>query len=207
MTFFLTAFTALFSIVDPPGVIPIFIAMTDGKPERWIRTMALKAALYMCGILLTFMFFGTEILHFFGISVDAMRIAGGIMITMSGLSLLRSNHEEEMISKDSKMEGKTKIDISFTPLAMPLLSGPGAIALVIGLYSKAENPTDVVSIIAAILSVCFIAFLILISCKYIVKLLGKSGIESLTKITGFLVLAIGIQFIVNAIKSIFFPHL
>lgn len=200
ISFFVMAFTAIFSIVNPFNVVPSFIALSSGRTNEWQLKMSYKACLNSFFILLIFAFFGTTIMNFFSITVHGMRIAGGIMICLNALKMLQQNAEEK---EEVNTEDTDKMDISFTPLAMPLLSGPGSISLVIGLYSKTQNYEQIVSLVTAIASTAFASFLVLRSSKYYAKLLGKSGISAMTKITGFLVLSIGVEFIINGVRGEF----
>lgn len=201
ISFFVMAFTAIFSIVNPFNVVPSFITLSAGKSNEWQFKMSYKASINVFLILLIFAFFGTTILNFFNITVHGIRIAGGIMICLNGLNMLTSKTEKS--NSNVNPEDAEKMDISFTPLAMPMLSGPGSISLVIGLFSKTSEWKQVTSLILAIAATAFACFLVLRSSKYYEKLLGKSGITAMTKITGFLVLSIGVEFIINGIRGEF----
>lgn len=195
------ALTAIFSIVDPFGVVPTFITLSQGKPKEWQFRMCYKASINTFLILTIFMFFGTEILSFFSITVHGMRIAGGIMICMNAIHMLQGDAKEQ--PQEHVSEDKVRLDISFTPLSMPLLAGPGSISLVIGLYYKAQTTWQVILLVLAIAVTALSTFLVLRSANYLSKWLGQSGIAAMTKITGFFVLAIGIEFIINGIKGEF----
>lgn len=200
ISFFVMAFTAIFSIVNPFNVVPSFITLSAGRTNEWQFKMSYKACFNAFFILLIFAFFGTTIMNFFSITVHGMRIAGGIMICLNGLKMLQQSNEKK---EEVNQEDTDKADISFTPLAMPLLSGPGSISLVIGLYSKTQNYQQIIALVLAIALTAFASFLVLRSSKYYAKLLGKSGITAMTKITGFLVLSIGVEFIINGIRGEF----
>jgi multiple antibiotic resistance protein len=139
-------------------------------------------------------------MNFFGISIPGLRIAGGLLVSGIGLSMLSArNLAQEERERDA---ARAKRDISFTPLAMPMLSGPGSIAVTIGFTSLAETPLDYAAIILGIVVVALISYLVLRVSSRIVLVIGINGMSALTKIMGFLLLCIGIQFVVNGVLGI-----
>lgn len=200
---FLSALGALFSVVNPLGAVPVFLAMSSGYSKYEIRKTVAQTSLYFFLILTAFFFAGTGILHFFGISLDAMRIAGGMVILASGYSLLEGKFKEgRAINKKVEKEAIEKDDISFTPLAMPLLSGPGSISLLIGMYS--ENPiwVDKMTILGSIAFMAGIVYLILLISPQLYKILGESGLKAISRIMGFMVMAIGVQYIIAGMVNL-----
>ncbi len=142
-------------------------------------------------------------LDFFGISIDALRIGGGLIIVSSGFSLLSGNFSKRKgINKKVENEVQKRNDIALTPLAMPMLAGPGSISLLIAFYQDHQQTHEIIIATLAILSVAFTIFLILKSAHYLSKILGASGIVAISRIVGFIVIAIGIQYIVSALVSI-----
>lgn len=183
--------------------MPVFVALTEGYSPAQRNDQALKACIYMTGILVVFFFAGNFVLNFFNLRIEDIRIAGGLLIMKSGLSLLNIDaHKGKPISKKVKLEGIEKQDISFTPLAMPLLSGPGAIAVCIGFYGKTVELFDYVSVIIAIVSVSLISFLILKSSYRFTQILGKGGMAALTRMMGFITLSIGVSFVLNGVLAL-----
>ena len=143
------------------------------------------------------------ILSFFGISVNALRIAGGLVILNSGYTLLSGNLSEgRAVNKKVKQEALVKDDISFAPMAMPMLSGPGSISLLISLY--AENPewSNRMIVAGVILVSGIVVYLILRASPYLFNLLGVGGIKAISRIMGFIVMAIGIQYIIVGIVEL-----
>lgn len=202
MEIFLTIFGALFSVVNPLGAMPIFIMLTEESTLKERRNQAFKASFYMVCILLIFFFSGNIILNFFGIQIEHMRIAGGIMISISAMSLLgKDAYKGKPLAKEVQQEGLEKDDISFAPMAMPLLSGPGAIALMIGMFSFVnDNGTKgYVSMILAVLMIATLTCVILIFSDRLNKFLGKAGMSALSRLMGFIVLSIGISMILNGL--------
>ncbi len=197
------SFSSLFSVVNPFAAMPVFVALTekDSTADR-IRT-AKKASLYMFGILTVFLFVGTYILSFFGISLAGIRIAGGLIIMRAAYSMLAPDSGEKKLSKKGQAAAMEKEDVSFSPLALPLLSGPGSIAVVIGLASQAANVTDYIVNTVAVILVVFTAYLILRVAPKLAEYLGPTGLNVMTRMMGFIALAISVQFILSGISRYF----
>lgn len=204
MSILLATFTALFSVVNPLGSMPLFVAMTQNSGKNHRNSQALRASIYMAAILITFFLAGTFILDFFGITLDGLRIAGGLIIMKSGLDLLSSKiGRSRGVNKEVQEEAIDREDISFSPLAMPMLAGPGSIALLIGQATELEfNLYNYGMIITAIILVCGVTYGILRAAPALVEKMGKSGISALSRMIGFIVLAIGVQFIANGVTPI-----
>ncbi len=202
---FLAVFAALFSVVNPLGAVPVYLAMSPTFTHEERKETALHASIYFVLILLVFFLAGSAILSFFGISLSALRIAGGIIIFGSGAQLLGGHMaRSRAINNDVQEEALDKEDISFTPLAMPLLSGPGSISLMIGYYSIYSNWTDRGIVIGALITIGLVIYLVLRTSPFIFKFLGVAGIRAISRIMGFMVMAIAIEMILSSIKEIFF---
>ncbi len=203
MELFIYLFAALFSVLNPIGTVPIFVGLTqdDSKQER--SRISLWTAVNVAIILLISFFIGKYVLDFFGISIDALRIAGGMIIVGSGFSLLSGKFKKTRgINKSVENEIQNRNDIALTPLAMPMLAGPGSISLLIAFYQEHQSTPEIVWSCAAILAVAIVIFIILRSSHYLAKILGGSGIVAISRIVGFIVIAIGVQYIVSAVLSI-----
>lgn len=203
MELFIYLFAALFSVLNPIGTVPIFVGLTmdDDKKER--SRISLWTAINVFIILIIAYFIGQYVLTFFGISIDALRIAGGLIIVSSGFALLTGKFSKERgINKKVENEIQKRNDIALTPLAMPMLAGPGSMSLLIAFYQEHNSTADIISSTLAILVVSLAIFLILKSAHYLAKILGASGIVAISRIVGFIVIAIGIQYIVSAIVNI-----
>ena len=204
MEILLATFTTLFSIVNPFGAMPVFLTLTaDDRAADRART-ALRACVYMVCILSVAFFGGQYILNFFGINIQHLRIAGGILLMRSAFELLTPGANRDRVGPEALEASKQKDDISFTPLAMPMLSGPGSMAICIGLI----RPTyvDKAMTIAGFALVALAAFIILLFSLRLTRLLGKPGMAAMARIIGFITLAIGVNFLASAI-SILFPGL
>ena len=203
MELFIYIFAALFSVINPIGTVPIFVGLTqhDSKSER--SRVSLWTAIDVFIILIISFFVGQYVLDFFGISIEALRIAGGLIIVRSGFSLLSGKFKKTRgINKKVEDDVQTRNDIALTPLAIPMLAGPGSISLLIAFYQDHQETHEIIIASLAILAVAVSIFIILRSAHYLSKILGASGIVAISRIVGFIVIAIGIQYIVSAIVSI-----
>jgi multiple antibiotic resistance protein len=194
------AFVTLFPIVDPPGAIPVFCTLTADSTSEVRRRTAFKTALNVLIILLVFYFVGEFILEFFGISLGVLKIAGGVVVAHTAWDMLTS--KDKILSTDTQ-ELQTKEDISFTPMALPLLSGPGAIGAAIGLSIPGTQINYTLGISAGIFLASVTVYIALMLSIPILKILGKAGIDILKRIMGFFILAIAVQLTVNGIIMVF----
>lgn len=197
------SFSSLFSVVNPITAMPVFMSLTEGESDKEKARTARKASVYMFFVLILFLLAGTYILSFFGISLPGIRIAGGIVIMRAGLSMLNPETGGRKLSDEDQEAAKEKQDVSFSPLAMPLLSGPGSIAVVIGFGSQASEVVDYIINGVAVFLVALLAWAILRVAPWLNKLIGKSGMTVITRMMGFIALAIGVQFIINGIAKFY----
>src|SRR5664279_4101299 len=153
---FLGTIVGLLPIINPLASAPTFLAITDGDSAERRREQARKGCLYMVGILVSFLIGGTFIMNFFGISIPGLRIAGGILMTGIGMGMLTPQKNAARPNDEEREAARKKVDISFSPLAMPMLSGPGSIAVTLGFTSLATSWTDYFAIIAGIVSVALL---------------------------------------------------
>lgn len=204
MDLFLLSFAALFSVINPLGSVPIFLGLTQDDSKESKNKTAFWAAINVSIILIVSFLIGEYVLKFFGISIDVLRIAGGIVICTSGFGLLSGTFSKKRgVSKKVTSDAQHRSDIALTPLAIPMMAGPGSMSLLIAMYQDYPAYVDKLIIIGSILALTLIVYLILRSASYISKLLGASGIVAISRIIGFLVLAIGVQYIVNSLVVIF----
>jgi multiple antibiotic resistance protein len=185
MEIILATFSALFSVVNPFGAMPVFLTLTQDDTPISRNQQALKACLYMVGILAVFFLAGQYVLNFFGIRIHDLRIAGGLMIMKAGFDLLTPGANKKKISPDVVEEGQLKDDISFTPLAMPMLSGPGAIAVSIGLFTTSLSYLDMLFILIGIVLLAAVSYIILRFSYQLTRYMGKGGLAALSRIMGF----------------------
>jgi len=201
-SFLFSNYISLVSLINPLGAIPVFLSLTSNHPEKWIQNQIFKTSLNVFVICVVSFLIGNYVLDFFGISIHALKIAGGIIISRSGFQLLNAKHKKD-IGKKIQSESLQKEDISFTPLAMPLLSGPGSISFLINLsiqtnYNIKFSTYAIVSILLASVSI----FVILKLAPKILSYMGQAGLKSMSKIMGFIVLAIGIELIISSISAL-----
>ena len=203
MELFIYIFAALFSVINPIGTVPIFVGLTQDDDKKERSRISLWTAIDVFLILIISFFIGQYVLDFFGISIDALRIGGGLIIVSSGFSLLSGNFSKRRgINKKVENDVQKRNDIALTPLAIPMLAGPGSISLLIAFYQDHQKTDEIIIASLAILTVALSIFLILKSAHYLAKILGASGIVAISRIVGFIVIAIGIQYIVSAVVSI-----
>lgn len=203
MELFIYLFAGLFSVLNPIGTVPIFVGLTmdDDKKER--SRISLWTAINVFLILVISFFFGEYVLSFFGISIEALRIAGGIIIATSGFSLLTGNFNKKRgVNKEVQHDAQRRNDIALTPLAIPMLAGPGSISLLIAFYHEHHEMLEIAISVSAILAVAVAIFITLRSAHYLAKILGASGIVAISRIVGFIVIAIGVQYIISSIITI-----
>ncbi|MFI2741171.1 MarC family NAAT transporter [Zhouia sp. PK063] len=203
MELFLFTFAALFSVINPLGTLPIFVGLTQDDDLKSRKRAAFFTALNTFIILIISFFTGKYILSFFGISINSLRIAGGLIIVSSGFALLSGNFAKHKgLDKRVKDDAFQRDDVSLTPLAIPMLAGPGTISLLISYYESYHNSLQIITVVSALLVVCFIVFIMLRSAHFIVKWLGASGINAVSRIIGFIIIAIGIEYICGAVMTI-----
>lgn len=203
MDLFIYLFAALFSVLNPIGTVPIFVGLTQDDSQKERSRISLWTAVNVFIILIVSYLIGKYVLTFFGISIDALRIAGGIIIVNSGFSLLSGKFNKKRgINKKIENDAQHRNDIALTPLAIPMLAGPGSISLLIAFYQEHHEMEEIIISSLAILAIAVVIFIILKSAHYLARILGASGIVAISRIVGFIVISIGIQYIVSSIINI-----
>ncbi len=204
MDLFLYVFAALFSIINPLGTVPIFVGLTSDDEVSERKKTALLTTVNVIVILLISFFAGTYLLKFFGISLNALRIAGGMIIVTSGFALLTGTFSKHKGMKNKRVQNDldTRERFSLTPLAIPMLAGPGSISLLITFKQEYAKTQEILLIILAVLAVGLATFIILRCSHFISNLLGASGINAISRIVGFIVIAIGVEYVSAAVISI-----
>ena len=193
---------ALLPVINPLASAPSFLAITEGDSRARRLEQLRNACIYMVVILVSFLVGGTFIMGFFGISIPGLRIAGGLLVAGIGFHMLMGPARVAGAHDADEAAARAKRDVSFSPLAMPMLSGPGSIAVTIGFTSLARRWTDYVAIILGILVVAMLSYGTLRLSERIVGVIGANGMNALTKVMGFLILCIGIQFVVNGVRGV-----
>ena len=191
--------------MNPFSTAPLFLSLTAGLDADVRNRTALTACLYAFAILVVFLLLGVAIIDFFGISVPGIRVAGGMIITMLGLRMLFP----APALNPSQQNTPRELEIAFTPLAMPSLAGPGSISVVVTAASqiRSNHPQDYIviymGVIVGMAVTLVAAFFILRAASAMARSLGPSGIDALTRIFGFLLIAIGTQFVLTGISDFF----
>ncbi len=204
--FTLSSFVALFPIVNPIGNAPSFLLLTQTYTPEQRHQTALRVAFYIFLILSLFLLAGSGILRFFGISLEVIRIAGGIVVFHSAWGMLNADPK---LSESENQESQKKSDIAFFPMAMPLLAGPGAIAVTLGLSAQSGRtillPTllNLLAVWVGIGLVVVLCYFSLWASEWLLKGLGETGIKTFTRIFGFLILAVGVQLILHGLQDWF----
>ncbi len=193
----LSIFSVIFAIVDPFGYVPIFISMTADNTDARRRQMLKKACVAAFVVLVLFTLLGNRILGFFGISIPALQISGGLILLVIGFEMVKVLPVAEKLTPTEEVEGVEKEDISIIPLAIPMLSGPASMATVVVLSSQSQHWLDYVAIVVSIIITLLITYLILMHATRIMALLGVTGLKVMTRIMGLLLCAMAVQYVIN----------
>ncbi len=199
IAFSIAAFSAVFSVVDPFGVVPVYITLTKNDSAAHARRTALRAAIAMVVALCAFALAGSGILHFFGITIAAFRIAGGTLLFLMAVDMLRAQPSRERLTPEEESEGVEKPDVSIFPLAVPMLSGPGSMATVMVLMGQATDLPRKLAVLGAIGACGLLTFIILVFGKLAERRLGKTGLNVLHRVMGLLLAAIAAQFVLDGL--------
>ena len=173
------------------------------EPKSSQSRTALRAALTCFFVLTVFAAAGEAIFHFFGITIPAFKIAGGILLFGVGLDMMRAKHSSTRTTKAEQVESETKDDVGLIPLGLPLLSGPGAIAAVMVLAGNAHDAEHHLAVHLAVLAVSLSAFLVLRSAAFFSRLLGTTGINVIGRLMGLILAAMAIQFVIDGVRDAF----
>jgi len=201
----LNTFIVLIVVIDPLGVAPIFAALTHGANDEFKRRMAVRGTVLSAVILVPFIFVGQFLLHALGITVDAFRIAGGTFLFLLSIDMVFARQSGLRSTTESETEeAEHRADISVFPLAIPLLAGPGAITTLLLMVAEYSEQPEMISIVILILfAVLLIAFVALIFAARLVKLLGQTGANVISRVLGILLSALAVQYILDGLRSTF----
>ncbi len=192
----------MFAILNPLGVIPIFLSMRGDRTDKECRSIAQMTALSVAVILILSIWCGTAILQFFGIGIPAFRTSGGLLILMMAMSMLSAKPSHARQSPGEAEEASLKDNIAVVPLAIPLLAGPGAISLAISDAHQATGLTDKLILSAGVVLIALLVWLALRLASPIGALLGTTGLNVATRIMGLLLAAIGVQMLVSGLLKL-----
>ncbi|CAL9517190.1 MULTISPECIES: MarC family protein [Streptomyces] len=186
-----SVFVTLFVIMDPPGIIPIFLALSSGRPVKVQRRMALQATAVAFGVIAVFGLLGQQILDYLHVSIPALMVAGGLLLLLVALDLLTGRAEEPTQTKD--------VNAALVPLGMPLLAGPGAIVSVILAVQRADGPADHAAVWSAIAVLHIVLWLVMRYSLLIIRVIKDGGVVLVTRLSGMLLSAIAVQQIANGV--------
>lgn len=195
---FLTAFVTLFVVVDPIGLVPLFIALTQGMGARARRVVGLRA-LFIAAVLLTgFGLFGDALLAAVGISLPAFRIAGGVLLFLTALDMLFERRTQRREGQSAEPHAQ---DPSVFPLATPLIAGPGAMATMILLAGSGHGATHLAAVHLVMLAVLACVFVLFLLATPLERALGRTGTMVVTRLLGMLLAALSVQFILDGLRG------
>jgi multiple antibiotic resistance protein len=196
LKFFWEVFVTLLVITDPPGVVPVFLGMTRGRPAPERQRLAWQAALVAFGVIVAFALFGRSILDYLGVQLPALEVAGGLLLLLVSLQLLTGQ------SADPGELERSKANVAFVPLGTPLLAGPGAIVATMLYVQRISGPAEILAFGLAIVAVTVVLWLAMRFSGAILRVLRDSGVELLTRIAGLLLAAIAVQLIIGAVRTL-----
>lgn len=198
--FALVTFTSVLFIVDPIAVVPTYLVITHGQTEAQRRVTARRACIAAMILLVTFAAVGRTIFGLFGITMPAFRIAGGLILWLVAMDMLHGSRSTQEGTAEIT-EATVKDDVAITPLAMPMLAGPGAISTVMVLSGQARTMPQTVVVYGSILLALLIAWLTLRAAEWLVLRMGQTGIRVMTRLMGLLLAAIAVQFVITGVRE------
>jgi multiple antibiotic resistance protein len=203
LVLFFKTFVGFFAVMDPIGSIPVFVIMTDNNTETERRSMVKRASITALGVLLFFGITQMWLFNFFGFTMGAFRVAGGLFLFLIAFEMLSAQFTGAKQSHEEQKEGVEKPDISLTPLAVPLLAGPATIASVVLAFSQAKGLWQYLAVGVATLAVCVASLFILQASSRIQRLLGMTGIKVVSRMMGLILAAMAIQFVADGLSELF----
>jgi multiple antibiotic resistance protein len=200
---------ALFPIMNPFSTAPLYVSLTAGFDPKRRKQQASRACVYAFAILATFLLLGSAIVSFFGISIPGIRAAGGLIISSVGFGMLFPRPPPQTAESVASQSRQQELDVAFTPLAMPSLAGPGSISVVLSAAAqiRSNHPHNweviYVGVILGMAVTLVLAYLILRAAALMVRFLGKGGMDAMTRIFGFLLICIGMQFVLTGVGDFY----
>jgi multiple antibiotic resistance protein len=208
---FLSACVTFFVVIDPPGCAPIFAGLTSGSSDEHRRTMALRSVTVASAILVGFALVGSDLLRVLGISLDAFRVAGGIMLFLIALEMVfekrtqRREERAEAVTRDAAEHARPieAEDISVFPMAIPMIAGPGSIATAMLLTSRAKGFVETIVVLGALATILLLMLLSLLAAGPLMRVLGPKIEAMITRVLGVILAALAAQFVIDGIKASF----
>jgi multiple antibiotic resistance protein len=203
LSFSLLSLSAIFFVVDPMGAIPVFMAMTRNDTPAKRRDMARRASIVAFFVLTTFAVAGTLIFKVFGVTLGAFKVAGGILLLLTAIEMLRAQPQRTRVTPEEEREGAEKEDVAIFPLAIPLLAGPGSIATVTALMGRAGRKLFAIPVILSIALTCLASYLMLVAADRIARYLGVTGLNVMNRVIGLIIGALAVQFMFDGVRDTF----
>ena len=203
LKFSLLSLSAIFFVVDPIAVVPIFVGMTRTDSEEKKRAMARRASIAAFAILTSFALAGAFVFRVLGVTLPAFKVAGGILLLMTSIEMLTGQKTRTRSTKEEEKEGEEKEDVAIFPLAIPLLAGPGSIATVTALMARAGSALYAVPVVICIGITCLVSYLMLRAAVRISRLLGVTGMTVLNRVIGLIIGALAVQFVFDGLADAF----
>jgi multiple antibiotic resistance protein len=199
--FGIRALLTLFVVVDPVGLVPVFVTLAGNRSPNAQAAIARRSVLIAGGVLLSFALLGEPVLAYLGISVAALRVAGGILLFRIAVDMVFAQFRRE--TPEEEAEARAKEDISVFPLAIPLIAGPGALASILILSSKARGePSQFALVLGAAATVLLVAYLLLRASTRIGQVLGQTGINVVTRVLGLILAALAVQYVADGLVAL-----
>ena len=200
---FLVSLASLFPIMNPIGALPPFVGLTQGQPHADQRRQAVRTAISVFALLAVFALVGRPLLHALGITLPALQVGGGLVVAASGFGMVRGGSGGGPVSSAEHDHAQAKPDVSFSPMAMPLLAGPGALGVVIALAARSSGAPAIGGLVLGALAMALLVGVLLTFGTPLVDRLGATGVGALTRIFGFLILAIGVELVSHGLLAVF----
>lgn len=199
--FFILCFSSLFTLINPIGIVPIFLSITQDYNKKERDIIAAKSIFFSFFVLLVFALIGDFIFSFYNITIHGFRIAGGILLLKISFDMIESKRSRTRTTPSEELEAEEKNEIAYTPLSIPLIAGPGSIASMMILSSEAQNTVDKLTLLSTLVIVLIITFIIFKLSKILSKNFGKLGLRILQRIMGLILMVISIEFILKGVKN------
>ncbi|HEX8057023.1 MAG TPA: MarC family protein [Novosphingobium sp.] len=200
---FVSAFVTLFVVIDPPGCAPIFAGLTSSAPLSAARRMAIRACIVASLILLVFALFGEQLLGALHIELNSFRIAGGIMLFLIAIDMVFEKRTERREKRAEEILTAEEVDdVSVFPLAIPMIAGPGSIATIMLLMSRAEGTEATLVILAALAAVMVLCLLALLAAGPLMRLVGAKAEAVVTRLLGVLLAALAAQYVIDGLRAV-----
>ena len=201
-TGYVKIFTSLLAIVNPLGVIPVFVSLTRSSTEQERRNIARTTGITVAVILIAAALVGKLLLNFFGVSIASFKVGGGILLLLMSIAMMQAKHTQSKQTPEEAEEAEEKESIAVVPIAMPLLAGPGAISTVIIYANASFQPLQISVIIISSLLVALLTYIALIVANPLSKVMSKTSINIATRLMGLLLAAIAVEFIAGGLSQL-----